>query len=146
MASPSLLQACARWDLHSAKDIQKVVKSTVVKIIEHRPEHQERVMAEEWIAGLEAEGVNVSLLSNPCVLEPVPMSKNKQAFNTPEHRHALSDDMWQRVIKEPAAGAIAISQVRAVHEGLRQYPDAEIIIVMEADVTPGRIATSCSPT
>ena len=72
MATPDFKHAFETWHLRSQDEIRSVLNKTIVKIIEHRFEKWEQIIESTWVQDLQAEGIDVSMLTNPCVLERVP--------------------------------------------------------------------------
>ena len=140
MSTPDFKHAFETWHLRSQDEIRSVLNKTIVKIIEHRPEKCQQVMESAWVQELLAEGIDVSLLTNPCILERVPNAKQKQSISTPEIQHAFSENQWKKVMNELPGGACAISNIRALNEALVQNPKAELIITVEGDVEPTKNA------
>ena len=136
MSSPDFKHALETWNVRTPEEIRELLQKVEVKIIEHRPEKHDELMGTQWVQELLAEGINVSVLSNPCILERVPNAIKKNTISTPELRHAFEEKQWARISKEMAGGACAISNIRGLNEALEQNPKAELIITVEGDVTP----------
>ena len=136
MSSPDFKHALASWNVRTPEEIRDLLQKVEVKIIEHRLEKHEELMSSSWVQELLAEGINVSVLSNPCILERVPGAVKKGTISTPELRHAFEEKQWGRIMKEMAGGACAISNIRGLNEALEQNPKAEMIITVEGDVEP----------
>ena len=136
MSSAAFKQAFEKWKLDSNEGFRSVMEGTIVKIVEHRTFLFESIMKKQWIQDLQAEGLDISMLSNPCTLGPVENSKLDHTLNMPELKHVFSDAMYKNISKEPSGGGCAISNIRALNEALAQNPNAKLIIVLEADVEP----------
>ena len=130
MASPVFRQAFSVFD--NKVPIDKAVSQTVVKIIhlDHLtdPFHKNQ----SWYQALEADGVNISYLQNPCRLTSLEGHSDKTLAEV-ELRHTFTERFWGFSVKEPVAGAIAVSHLRALHEAI-SMSSAELIIVLEGDV------------
>ena len=136
MSSAAFKQAFEKWKLDSHEEFRTVMATTIVKIVEHRTFLFESIMKKQWIQDLQAEGLDISMLSNPCTLGPVENSKLDHTLNMPELKHVFSDAMYKNISKEPSGGGCAISNIRALNEALAQNPNAKLIIVLEADIEP----------
>ena len=130
MASPVFRQAFSVFD--NKVPIDKAVSQTVVKIIhlDHLtdPFHKNQ----SWYQALEADGINISYLQNPCRLTSLEGHSDKTLAEV-EFRHTSTERFWGFSVKEPVAGAIAVSHLRALHEAI-STSSAELIIVLEGDV------------
>ena len=131
MASPVFRQAFACFD--SKVPIDQAVSKTIVKIIhldyQNDPYHTEQ----SWYKALQADGIKISYLQNPCELTPVEGHSGKTLAQI-ELLHTFTTKFWSICEKEPVAGAIAVSHLRALHESL-STSSAELIVVLEGDAT-----------
>ena len=131
MASPVFRQAFAVFN--NAVPIDKAVSQTVIKIIhldfQNNPYHTEQ----SWFKALEADGVKISYLQHPCELTSIEGDQQKTLAQV-ELRHTFTEKFWGFCEREPVAGAIAVSHLRALHEAL-STTSAELIIVLEGDAT-----------
>jgi len=85
-----------------------------------------------------AENISISFLSSPCVLEArAPNSAEQYHLLHGEVRHVFTPAFWPKVLSEPVCGAIIISHLRALNEGLHHLNKREgIIIILEGDIIP----------
>ena len=113
-------------------DVGRAMEKTIIKIIDL--DHKKKnISSINWVNNLQAEGIHVSFLSNPCQL-------TKTIGEVPdiseiEIRHLFTPKMWTKVQGNEAAGAICISHLRALHECLSEKPEANTFIIIEGDVT-----------
>ena len=131
MSNPNFKLAFAQYP--GAMEPGKCLAKTVIKIIDLQHEKDTKWKESTFWKQCEAEGIQISFLSNPCVLTTVPNAKNGQ-FSECEVRHAFTGSFWPSIQREKVAGSICISHARALAEGLAQHPDLQLIIVLEGDV------------
>ena len=129
MASPAFKQSFARFP---AVDVGRAMEKTIIKIIDLDHKRKD-ISSINWVNKLQAEGIHVSFLSNPCKL-------TKTIGEVPdiseiEIRHLFTPKMWTKVQEHEPAGAICISHLRALHECLSEKPDANTFIIIEGDCT-----------
>jgi len=130
MASSDFLQA---WQRCGITDHRACAAKTVVKIIDHKMETVEHWKNSELWQVLEAEGISISFLRNPCTLSQISIGGNKTIAEV-EALFFFEHSFQQEIRQNPIAGAIAISHLRALNEALSDVPQAEAIIVLECDV------------
>ena len=65
MSSPDFKHALETWNVRTPEEIRDLLEKVEIKIIEHRPEKHDELMSSNWVQELLAEGINVSILTNP---------------------------------------------------------------------------------
>ena len=143
--SPGFVEAFSQYQVTNEEEIHKKLQATVIKIIDHRKAHSLKIMEQQWVKDLIHEGVEVSLLTNPFEFEPVPepsvtksaaqFALSRNSCSTPEVKGLFGGDMWVTVCEDPHIAEVCISNVRALNEALVQYPGAEMIIIIDSEVT-----------
>ena len=118
------------------KQVKESLKSVVVKVIELDNDKKKLWQEGEFWQGLVAENISISFLSSPCVLEArAPNSAEQYHLLHGEVRHVFTPAFWPKVLSEPVCGAIIISHLRALNEGLHHLNKREgIIIILEGDI------------
>ena len=118
MASPGFRHAFSRFK--NTDDVTESLKSVVLKIIELESSKTKLWEESELWKGLMAEGISISFLSSPCVLEArEPNSAGCYHILQSEVKHVFTEQFWPKVLAEPVTGAIIISHLRALNEALR---------------------------
>ena len=118
--------------------VAECLKSVVVKIIELQRSKKKVWQESDFWKGLLAEGISISFLSSPCVLEAKePNSAGCHHITQSEVKHVFTEQFWPKVLAEPVTGAIIMSRLRALNEALHQLNQRDgIIIILEGDTTP----------
>ena len=136
MASPAFRHA---FDLFpDTTNIPAILKRIVVKIIEPDVDKHSEWENTDFMKGLKAEGINISFLSCPCVLTCFARNETgRHHIMQSEIKHVFTPQFWPRVLEEPVVGAIIISHLRSMNEGLHELNGKPgIIVILEGDVKP----------
>ena len=140
MASPDFRHAFSRFE--NTDDVAESLKTVVVKIIELDTSRKKVWQESDFWKGLVAEGISISFLTSPCVLEAKePNSAGCHHIIQSEVKHVFTEQFWPKVLAEPVTGAIIISHLRAMNEALHQLNQRDgIVIILEGDTTPNKNA------
>lgn len=120
------------FEKYSHTDWQDCLKRTTIKIIDHHPPTERKWHTSEFWTACKAEGIKISYCSNPAT--PIPITGVRNSLTQVEWNFAFENDFHEKLEKEPVAGAISISHLRALNEAMKENKETGLIILLEQDV------------
>ena len=122
MASSTWKRSFGYWNIHSVADIEEVLNKTIIKLVDHKPDRAELTMKSEWVQGLKDIGLNVTTLSQPCILHESPSCEGRQTIAEAEVRHVYTHKFWPEAKRERAGVVILAFGVQSAGQASSALP------------------------